>query len=212
LIRLGEKQETDNPFGRGAGYVEEGTFTVKADDGRLSAVLNAAAYSHSFYGVPSLSVASVQLVQEFEVVAGDPNRGTVELTLAAKMLGTIRTERNEKATGAIRVADAAIAVPGGSPFVWVAFPPYERSGVASERYEREVVAPPVRLPAGRYVLIANLVLATEVDACLRGHVEVIFAPPSERGSWKSEDNPPPKPKSKEGFRFGLVIGASVSPG
>lgn len=210
VIKLGQKQLKAVADGSGAGFVDEGEVTMEAKDGQMSAILNNAAYSHSFYGVPSQSVASIRLVQEFEIVAGDSRGSMITVSLSARLRATFRAERNEKATAALRVADAAIAVPGGSPFLWLGFPPYQRCGPVSERFEQEGFAGSVLLPPGHYVLVANLRIETAVDSCLRGHAEVLFAPPAEGGTWKSAENPAPKPRKGEDHHFGFIIAVSAS--
>ena len=213
-IKLGEKQENNDRHGHGAGYVDSGKFIVKAEGGRLSVVVNTSAYSHAFYGIRSETVSSAQIVQEFDLDPGDSSQSMAKVSLSAKLLGTIRTEgRDAKASAGVRVADAAIATCGGEPLVWVAFAPAGRSGNSSERDEREAEGGSAVLPAGRYILVANLVLETSVDACLRGHAEAVFAPPLEVMSWRTtneEVEPPKPPKGEEGFRFGFVVTVNAS--
>jgi phosphoglycerate dehydrogenase-like enzyme len=191
VLKLGEKQLNEDHEQHGAGAVEKSYYSTKSDRGRLAIAVGGAAFSHSFYGLHSLTVSSLQLVQEFEIVSADPAQPLVEISLAAKLLGVLRTEPNDRATARLRVADAAIAQPGGPPLLSLGFAPDAVSGKASKRIERDADGGTAMLPPGRYVLVLNLVVETTVDKCLRGHAEALFAPPAHSYSWRSINNPLP---------------------
>src|SRR4051812_16606087 len=116
-IRLGEKHEADHPSGHGAGQIPPGRIQVKAVGGKLMTLLNGSASSHCFFGVPSISVESIQLVQEFEIVPGSDGDPMVEVALSGKIDGYVRSEL--KSSASLRVADATVYSLEGGPSVWL---------------------------------------------------------------------------------------------
>ena len=110
-------------------------------------------------------------------------------SLSAKLDGYLRSE-NRGAAG-LRVADAAVHPAGGGPAVWLAFPPCQTSSDGMQRCEREAEPTSLTLPAGHYVLVANLVIETTTGGFLRSHAEAIFSPGRREGSWSLEGCRPP---------------------
>jgi hypothetical protein len=205
-IKLGEKQESDKPTYRGAGYITAGATKVKADGNKLTALLTTAAFSHSFWGASSVSVASLQLVQEFEIVPGSPKDKMVVVSLSGKLDGYVRSEK--KGTAGLRLADASIAPVGGGPMVWFSLPSSRVSATSLERCERSAKPVQVAVKPGRYVLVGRLVLETTVDGCIRSHAEAVFDPGNHfLGTWSSEDSPRPEVEGKD---FGLAITIKVA--
>jgi hypothetical protein len=200
-IRLGEKHETDTPTGHGPGQIPAGKIQVKADGGKLKAVLTASASSHCFFGIPSTSVESLQLVQEFEIVPGDEGDPRVEISLSGKLDGYVRSELRSSAS--LRLADASVYPACGGPSLWLAFPPCCASGTSSARCEQETRSPPLTVTTGRYVLVMNLVLETTAANLFRGHAEAVFAPGRQPGRWTSPiENPF---EDVEADDFGLTV-------
>ena len=205
-IRLGEKRERDTPEGRGAGYIPTSKADVKAVGGKLTAVLTGAAFSHSFFGAHSVSVSALQLVQEFEVVPGAPSDPLVRLSLSGKIDGYVRSEKHGAA--GLRLANASVTPACGGPTLGVVFPPCRISDTSRERCRSAAEPTQLDLPPGKYVLVANLVLETDVDGILRSHAEAVFSPGNHYlGDWKSNDSEKPDVERKD---FGLIVTLKAS--
>ncbi len=205
-IRLGEKHEKDTPSWQGAGFITAGKTKVKAENGKLTASLTGAVFSHSFFGASSVSVGSLQLVQEFEIVSGAPDDPQVHLSLSGKLDGYVRTE-NDAAAG-LRVASVSVNTASGVPAVWLKFASARVSNTSRLRCKSEAEPTEVLLPPGRYVLVADLVLDTAADGCFRSHAESIFAPGNHfLGTWKSANSPRPEIETDD---FGLSITLKVA--
>jgi hypothetical protein len=184
-IHLREKLEGDDPHWHGAGTIEPAKIQVKAEKGTLRTILLGAVSSHSFFGRHSESLSKIRLIQEFDIESGSADDPMVVLLLAARLDGYIQSERN--AGAALRLADAAVYPAGCAPVVGLAFAPVSVSGTEGKEYRQEYEAPSRVVPAGRYVLVANLVLETALDGHLRSHAEAVFAPGANSGSWRSKD-------------------------
>jgi hypothetical protein len=208
-IRLGEKKETDKPCQKGAGIILPAKFRVKADRGRLTAVLTGALQSNSFYGLPSDCVATIQLVQEFEIIPGDPEDPRVMLALSGKIDGYVSGEH--KGTGALRRADATVYPADGGTAVWLAFPPEHNPSDSAQRYVREEHPAPLTLTAGRYVLVANLVLETTARSAFRDHGAAVFAPSDPKSSWMFAEENPFEDANEEDFGFTIVLRTATPP-
>jgi hypothetical protein len=207
-IRLGEKQETQNPDWSGAGEIPKGEINAKVEANELATFLSGEAYAHSFAGHHARSLASIQLVQEFDIVPGDPEDPRVMLTLGGKLDGYLRSEC--KGTACLRLADAAVYPACGGPTLGLSFPPSCSSGNGSHRCEAEAQSPSLMLLAGRYVLVVRLVLETTADGLFRGHGEAVFAPGTREGTWTSKDNPPPELEGED-FGFAVTLRADAPP-
>ncbi len=199
-FRLGEKHESQEPDWTGAGEIPKGEVVAKVEENELVTFLGGEAYSHSFLGHHSRSLASIQLVQEFDILPGDPEDPRVLLTLGGKLDGYLRSET--KGTACLRLADATVYPACGGPTLGVSFPPSSSSGNGSHRCEAETQSPSLLLLAGRYVLVVRLVLETNANGLFRGHAEAVFSPGGRAGTWTSKDNPPP---DLEGEDFGLAV-------
>jgi hypothetical protein len=132
-----------------------------------------------------MSVASLQLVQEFEIVPGDEADPRVSLALSGKIECYVRSETRGMAL--LRQADAAVYSQGGGPAVWLNFPGCQASGTDVRRCSGEFEVPPLTLPSGRYALVVTLVLETATDGPLRGHSVAVFATGFNAGRWTSPD-------------------------
>ena len=100
-------------------------FQVKASGGELTAVVTAAADSHAFFGIPSTTSSPIQLVQEFEIVPGDPHDPRVMLSFTGTLDGYVRSEKHSAA--ALRQADAAVYPVDGGPSISLGFTPCSAS-------------------------------------------------------------------------------------
>src|SRR5262249_22807164 len=138
-IVLGEKTESDHPIWKGAGVNSAAKFQVKASGASLEVLVTAAADSHAFWGVPSVTVSPIQFVQEFEIVPGRPDDPGVMLTFSGKLDGYIRTEKHSAA--ALRVAEAVIYPVGGGPSISLGFTPASASEGSASRCSGESTGP-----------------------------------------------------------------------
>ncbi|HWE38414.1 MAG TPA: hypothetical protein VG406_17715 [Isosphaeraceae bacterium] len=204
-ITLGEKVEAIDPSWRGAGLVDLEKIEVEARRGTLTATLSGAAYAHSYLGKHSAGATTMHLVQPFAIDPGESKGGMVVLALSAKLDGYVRSVPQGAAT--LRRAGAAVYAAGGGPVAWLAFPAAATVDEGARRCKSSFDAPKVTLPAGRYVLVADLALDTTVEGICRGHAEAVFAPLVRRGTWDLEAGPFAKVDSED---FGLTVTAAVS--
>ncbi len=216
LIVPGELKETFESHQKGAGMILAGKSQVKVDGGKLTAVLTDSVQSNAFYGLKSHCVGPLQMVQEFEIVPGELTNLQVELALSARIDGFLRTEYNGAAM--VRVADAAVYPEGGGPTLWVAFPSYGNACDNSEcgdlegtavRVEQEVESPPLVLPVGKFILVANLVLETNGGHGVRNHAVAVFAPRDPKTVWMFAEEIPFEEEIDE-KKFGLTITLKAS--
>ena len=166
-----------------------------------------AAYAHCYAGRHSEGLLKVRLVHEFEVTPPDDSGALVGLRMSGKLDGYVRSEANGSAC--LRSADAAVyPACGGGPVLSLAFPPCCAPPGGAGRCQQEFELPPQTLPAGRYVLVADLTPEASVDGTCRGHAEAVFAPGPRVGTWY----PLPNAMSQlDGKGFGLAITLKVQP-
>lgn len=209
-IVLGEKQETDQPDWKGVGIIDKGKFTVKATPSRLTAVVAGAADSHSFYGVPSVSVSRLRLAQEFEIRPGVGPDPRASVTLSARLDGYIRVA--PKGTACLKLAGAAIyPACGVGPPVGLSFPPHCVDCGPAVRCEAEDHTGALLMPPGPYLLVADLVLETSVNGPLRDQAEAIFAPGKRGGVWFYTAGGEPGDFEEDEKEFGLTVNVTVAP-
>jgi hypothetical protein len=208
-IRLGEKHESEHTHWTGVGLNTTGKTQAKADGSTLTAVLTGAADAHGFFGILSTSIATVQLVQEFDIVPGDPKAPWVLLSLSGKLEGYVRSESH--AAASLRQADAVVYPASGGPAVWLAFPACcGVSDTSASPCKQQYEAPSVTMPAGHYVLVMNLVLEADADGLFRGHGVAVFAPRFHAGTWRSEAAAVESLK-EEDFGFAVTLKATAPP-
>jgi hypothetical protein len=188
-IRLGKKQETQDPHWLGAGEIPKGEIVAKVEGNELMTYVSGEVFSHCFLCTHSLSLVTIELVQEFEIVPSDPQDPRVAVMLGSRIDGYLRSEQT--GTACLRQADGVVYAVDGGSVLGVGFPPISVSGTTSRHCEGETQTPSLILPAGSYVIVVRLVLQTTADGLFRSHAESVFSPGSHDGTWVSRDNPPP---------------------
>jgi hypothetical protein len=204
-IVLQEEDESIDPTWRGAGVVGQEKIDVKGRRSQFTVRMTGAAYAHCYIGVHSLAAPTLRLVQPFEVTPGDPKDPWVVLTLSGKIDGYIRSA--PQGSACLRVASAAIYPDDGGPMLGLAFPPACISDEAALRCNREVQLPPWTVPAGRFVLVAELAFEAVAEGVFHGHAEAVFAPAARRSTWEHKPGPFANVDAKD---FGLTITLKVA--
>ncbi len=206
-ITLLDRSEAIDPAWRGAGVVELEKIEVKVREGRMTALLTGAAYAHCYIGRHSVGAPTLRLVQPFEVTPRDPRDPRVVMSLSGKLDGYVRSV--PRGAACLRLADAAVYPAGADsgPTSGLGFPPVCTTGSGAIRCERALEPPPMTVPAGRFVLVANLALEATVDGICNGHSEAVFAPAVRRATWDLKAGPF---ANVEGKDFGLTITLKVA--
>lgn len=181
-IKLAETHQEIRPIERGIGNAEYEKIAVKASDATLTATLGASSNAYGYVLHHSAGTATLRVVQEFEVVAGSPSRPNVRLTLAGQISGFVRAD--PQGSACLRTAAAAV-VPacGGLPLTAIALPGFCTPGCGAWPVESDETAPPVTVPAGNYLLVADLVIEAAADGFNRGHGEAAFSPDAPLSIW-----------------------------
>ncbi|MBX6316108.1 MAG: hypothetical protein IRY99_24825 [Isosphaeraceae bacterium] len=206
VITLRDKCDVITPRIHGAAKVEGGKIRVAASGNSLTATLTGAAYAYAYIGGHATGALSLRLVQPFDLAPGDPKTPWVALRLAAKVDGYVRSER--QGTACLRVAAATLYPACGGPPWSLALPPGCAAGRCAWRYERAAELPPLIVPAGRYVLVADFVIAATVDGITKGSGEAAFSPDAPEGTWSPALNPLAGIDRKD-FGFTVTLKAST---
>jgi hypothetical protein len=200
-IKLGQTHNEIQPIEHGIGNAEGEEIVVKANGGTLTATLGAASNAYGYVFHHSTGTANVRVVQEFEVIAGSPSNPHVTLALGGQIGGYIRA--NTQGSACLRMAASAIVpVGGGPPLTGFVLPSFCTPGCGIWPVDEEATAPIVTVPAGCYLLVADLVLDATADGFNRGHGEAAFSPTALEGIWSPPDAPANGYNRKN---FGFII-------
>jgi hypothetical protein len=207
VIVLNDKKETIERTLHGSSSFDSGKITVNAERNTLKATLCGTTNAYAYILCHSSGRGSVHLEQEFEIKPGDPGvkagtateAGSATVSLSLKLDGYFRTDRRGGAR--LEAARAEIHPIGGEPAVGLELSPRSAGPSIAARVMDDASSAPKVLPLGRYVLIADLVMAASADHFSSGHGEADFSPKRNEGIW-SEPNPFEDVEPKD---FGLVV-------
>lgn len=207
-IKLGPAHNEIQPIEHGIGNAEGEEIVVKATGGTLTATLGAASNAYGYVFHHSTGTANVRVVQEFEVIAGRPSNPYVTLTLGGLIGGYIRA--NTQGSACLRMATAAIVPAGGGPpLTAFALPSICTPGCGIWPVDEAATAPVVTVPAGCYLLVADLVLDASADGFNRGHGEAAFSPTAPEGIWSPPDAPATG-YNRKNFGFLITLKATAA--
>ena len=106
------------------------------------------------------------------------------VAFSGKLGGYVRTEKHSAA--ALRQADAVIYPVTGGPSITIGFTTCSASDGTATACVADSPGEPQLMPAGRYVLVMNLVLDASAGGVFRGHSVAVFAPGFNAGEWRKE--------------------------
>ncbi len=169
-----QKLEESGPQGEhGASQVLGRRATVKVSGSTLTAKLTGVAAAYNAVACPGRAMASIRMVQPFDIETAPGANPWVSVTLTAEAEGYVRTMA--PATGGLRLASAAVYPAAGGPPIALGLSP---AGVADGRhfhYQQSLSVPPTVVPAGRYVLVMDFAVEAAVSSLFYGYSAAVFA-------------------------------------
>lgn len=198
---------TSNRQARADGGIVEVQLTAP---NALTATMTGAVAANAILGRESAATQSFHLEQEFVVEAP----GDVTMTLESTLVGLVRARH--RAGAEARLASARICPAGApdSPLV-LAHPPFD-PGPAGARLCNQRLSPieVPGMPAGRYVLTADFVLAGRAGGVADGHALADFSPTAALpADWvRSRDPFQGVDKKGFGFRTSLTVESAGATG
>jgi hypothetical protein len=207
-IKLLGKQESVIPTKYHDAVAERGKIEVtNAEGDELEITLTAATAAHCFVGAQSLGTQSMNVVQEFELACTDRKVTAADVSIESTLKGYVRARH--KGLGSMRVATAAVYTSSGAPTsLSVTYPPSCATGGCAMAYEQERKVPVVRLPLGRYVLVARFVLQAEASGLTNGRGVADFSQAALPDGWEQQRDPF-KDVKRDGFGFSLTLAVAV---
>jgi len=201
VFTLGDKQETIAPIKQHDGLAEGGKVEVKAESGTLSLTMTAAAAAHCWVGCHSVGGQRLYVTQPFEITSTAQGNTAAVVTLESTLKGVLRGRH--KGSGCLHLAGAAVYAQSGAPTpLSLAYPPASAPSGCAFKYEREAKLPPITLPLGKYVLVADFLVQAEADGFANGHGVADFSSDDLPDAWKQEKDPFKDVDRKE---FGFVV-------
>ena len=172
----------------------------------LVATLTGTAAANAILGCESAVTQTFHLEQEFEIAGPDAKATEVTLTMESNLVGLVRAKH--KAAASAQVASAKICPLGSpeTPFVMI-HPPFGVGGTDARLCNQRLS--PIKVPGmppGRYVLVADLVLAADATGVVDAHSAADFSPSTTLpADWVRTRDPFQGVDKKDfGFRIALV--------
>jgi hypothetical protein len=163
--------------------------------------------ANAFLGQTSSASMTFHLEQEFELSCSDSSTCFVKLTLESALVGFVRSKH--KAGAGVKVASAKICLPGSAdtPLV-VVHPALGVEGEEGRLCNQHLPLIKVdKMPLGRYILVADFVLASEAGGVLDGHSAADFSPSTSLPADWVRTRDPFQGVDKKDFGFKLLLTA-----
>lgn len=173
----------------------------------LSMAMTGSVAANAFLGHSSAATETFHLEQEFAIECSDASIDSAKLTLDSVLMGLVRSRY--KAGAGMKVASARI-FPYGSPDtpLVVAHPPLCVEGDNGRLCNQHLSPISVgRMPLGKYVLVADFVLACDAGGLCDGHSAADFSPSTSLPSDWVRTRDPFQGVDKKDFGFKLTLTA-----
>jgi hypothetical protein len=207
-ITLGPRNACVTPKTTRQARAEGGIIEVTTPAGNVLAMaMTGSVAANAFLGQTSTATETFHLEQEFEISCSDSSTCFVRLTLESALVGFVRSKH--RAGASVKLASARICLPGSTetPFV-VVHPPQNIEGDDGRLCNQHLPLIKVaKMPLGRYILIADFVLACEAGGVLDGHSAVDFSPSTSLPSDWVRTRDPFQGVDKKDFGFKLLLTA-----
>jgi hypothetical protein len=213
VFRLLDKRSAVTPGRHADALTHEGKIDIQSPSpNALEVRMTGAVAAHAFLGFRSMGIQTYQLVQEFDLTSEGGTLTEANLALSVALKGYLRSQC--KGAAGLRLAGATVAPAGGGrPLLELRVPP---ACVAGARGEFTFDQPPstpasATVPAGRYVLVVDLVLEASAGGLVNARGVADFSPADLPDTWK-QDHDPFKDMERKDFGFVVSLKATALTG
>jgi hypothetical protein len=207
-ISLGPRNACATPKTTKQARAEGGITEVATPASNVLAMsMSGAVAANAFLGHTSTATETFHVEQEFEISCSDSATSFVRLTLESALVGFVRSKHRAEAS--VKVASARICLPGSpeTPFV-VVHPPLAVEGEDGRLCSQHLPLIKVdKMPLGKYLLVADFVLACEAGGVLDGHSAADFSPSTSLPTDWVRTRDPFQGVDKKDFGFKLLLTA-----
>ena len=207
-ITLGPRTACATPRTARQARAEGGFTDVTTPSANVLAMsMSGSVAANAFLGQTSTATETFHLEQEFEIECSDSASCFVRLTLESALTGFVRSKH--KAGAGVKLASARIMVPGASETPLVVVHPTQCVQGDEGRLCNQHL-PLIRvdkMPLGKYLLIADFVLACDAGGLADGHSAADFSPSTSLPTDWVRTRDPFQGVDKKDFGFKLVLTA-----
>jgi hypothetical protein len=179
------------------------------DTGALVANLSACVAANAFLGHTGMAIDTLELEQQVEFSSSDPQVSTCTLTLDSTLIGYLRSKH--RASACVRVATVALTpLAGGESLIAASYPESCVSGgdgrLCNQRLASVVVP---KVPLGKYILSAQLVVEVQAGGIYDAHSAADFSPSAALPQDFVRLRDPFQNTDKKNFGFTMILTAAA---